>query len=328
MTVIDVHTHILNREYIDLLAQRGAPHYEVKAVASGDRAVHRDGAPFMTLTDGMFDVDERLRAMDAAGVDVGILSLTTPNVYWGDRATSGRAARLMNDYIAAVGRAHPGRFYGLASLPWQHADDAMAELARACDDLGHVGVMVLANVDGASLTDPAFAPIWEAIDARGLPVLVHPTAPPGIEALDMVRYHLSASVCFMIDTSLAVARMIYDGFSDRYRELKIIISHAGATLPYIASRLDRCHEMIPAARETISERPSSYLRRMYFDAVCYSVEALELCLKVGGPDKLLYGSDYPHNIGDMAGCLARVNALPADIVEDVKHRNAARLFEL
>ena len=81
MTVIDVHTHILSREYADLLAQRGAPHYEVKVVKSGDRAVHRDGAPFMTLTSGMFDVDERIAAMDAAGVDVGILSLTTPNVY-------------------------------------------------------------------------------------------------------------------------------------------------------------------------------------------------------------------------------------------------------
>jgi aminocarboxymuconate-semialdehyde decarboxylase len=188
--------------------------------------------------------------------------------------------------------------------------------------------MVLANVDGASLTDPAFAPVWEAIDARGLPVLVHPTAPPGIEALDMTRYHLSASVGFMIDTSLALTRMIYDGFFDRYPSLKIIVSHAGATLPYIASRLDRCHEMIAASRETISERPSSYLTRMYFDAVCYSIDALELCLKVGGPDRLLYGSDYPHNIGDMAGCLARVNALSPDVVEDVKHRTAERLFKL
>ncbi len=106
------------------------------------------------------------------------------------------------------------------------------------------------------------------------------------------------------------------------------MSHAGATLPYIAARLDRCHEMMPAARERITERPSAYLRRLYYDSVCYSDDALALCLKVGGADKLLYGSDYPHNIGDMEGCLARVRALPAAVVEDATHRTAERIFGL
>lgn len=328
MTVIDVHTHILSREYVDLLGEHGGPHYEVKVDRSGGPAVHRDGAPFMTLTSGMFDVDERLRAMDAAGVDMAVLSLTCPNVYWGGREISLRAARVMNDTIAAVQRAHPGRIAGLANLPWQYPDDALSELARACDEQGHVGVMVLANIDGVSLTDQRFAPIWEAIDARGLPVLLHPTAPPGIASMDMVSYNLIASVGFMLDTSLAVTRMIYDGFFDRYPNLKLIVSHAGATLPYIAGRLDRCHEMMPACRVTITEPPSAYLRRLYYDAVCYSTDALALCLQVGGPDKLLYGSDYPHNIGDMTGCLERVRALPAAVVADVEHRNAERIFGL
>ena len=328
MTVIDVHTHILNREFVDLLGARGGPEYEVKVDRSRSPAVHRHGAPFMTLTSGMFDVAERLAAMDAGGVDVGVLSLTCPNVYWGGREDSVRAARTINDYIAEVRRAHPGRFAGLASLPWQHADAAVAELARACDELGHVGVMVLANVDGKPLTDPAFAPVWAAIDRRGLPVLVHPTTPPGVEAMAMQQYNLVAAVGFMIDTSLAVARLIYDGFFDRHPDLKLIAPHAGGTLPYIVGRLDRCHEQMPACRVAIAERPSTYLQRVYFDSVCYSQEALDLCLRVGGAGQLLYGSDYPHNIGDVEGCLARVEALPADAVEAVKHRNAERLFGL
>ena len=328
MPVIDVHTHILSHEFLDLLNEHGGPVYEVKVDKSGGPAIHHGGAPFMTLTSGMFDPEERIRAMDQAGVDVGILSLTSPNVYWGGREVSNRAARLMNDYIAGVRRAYPNRIRGLASIPWQYPDGAIRELDRACDELGYVGVMVLANIDEVPLTDPRFAPVWEAIDRRGLPVLVHPTSPPGIDNMDMIRFNLVASVGFMIDTSLAITRMIYDGFLDRYPNLKIIASHAGATLPYIAARLDRCHEQMPACREKISERPTTYLRRIYYDSVCYSTDALELCVKVGGPSNVLYGSDYPHNIGDMVGCLSRVNDLAADVAEDVKHRNAERIFKL
>ncbi|HET8632471.1 MAG TPA: amidohydrolase family protein [Thermomicrobiales bacterium] len=328
MTVIDVHTHILSREFVDLLAARGGPEYEVKVDRSQSPAVHRHGAPFMTLQSGMFDVAERLAAMDAGGVDVGVLSLTCPNVYWGTREDSLHAARAINDYIAEVCRAHPGRFLGLASLPWQYPDDAVAELDRACDELGHVGAIVLANVAGESLTDPRFAPIWAALDRRGLPVLLHPTTPPGVEHLDMTRYNLVAAVGFMVDTTIAVARMIYDGFLDRYPNLKLIAPHAGGTLPYVVGRLDRCYEQMPACRAAIAEPPSSYLRRIYYDSVCYDQGALDLCLRVGGTGQLLFGSDYPHNIGDITGCLARVRELPAGVVEEVQHRNAERLFNV
>ena len=328
MTVIDVHTHILSQSYVDLLNAYGGPLYEVKVDKSSLPAVHRSGAPFMTLTSGMFDLQERIRAMDAAGVDIGIVSLTCPNVFWGDRDASCRAAQVMNDHIAGTARDYPGRIYGLANLPWQHPEDAVVELDRACDQLGMVGVMVLANIAETPLTDPYFAPVWEAIDRRGLPVLVHPTTPPGIDVMDLTPYNLVASVGFMLDTSLAFTRIIYDGFLDRYPNLKLIASHAGATLPYIGTRLDRCYEMMPACRERIAEPPTAYLRRIYYDSVCYSEDALALCIKAGGADKVMYGSDYPHNIGDMEGCLARVNALPAEIVEDVRHKNAERIFKL
>ena len=327
MTVIDTHTHILSREYVDLLRARGGPEFAVKVDRSGGPAVHRHGAPFMTLTSGMFDLDERLAAMDAGGVDLAILSLTTPNVIWGDRATSVAAARLMNDYLAAVQRAHPGRFRWLAILPWQHPADAVAELDRA-GDLGAVGAITLANIADRPLTDPAFAPIWDALDRRALPVLVHPAAPPGAEAMQLGDYNLTAAIGFLIDTTLAIARMIYDGFFDRYPTLRIIAPHGGGTLPYVIGRLDRCHEVMPACRARIAERPSTYLAHIYYDAVCFTQEALDLCLRVGGAGNLLYASDYPHNVGDIAGCLARVNALPPNAVEAVRGQNAIRLFRL
>lgn len=310
-----------------LLQSRGGPRYSVAEVTGGQRAVHLEGAPFMTLTPGMFDYDLRIRAMDEAGVDVAIVSLTCPNVYWGTAETSAEAARLMNDDMAAAQRTYPDRIRWFCSLPWQHGDRAVAELARACD-LGAVGVMVLANVAGTSLTDPAFAPIWAEIDRRGLPVLVHPTVPQGAGDMGLGPYNLIASVGFVADTTLAVTRMIFDGFLDRYPDLKIIAAHGGGTLPYVAGRLDQCFENMPACRVRIAEPPSAYLRRIYYDAVVYRPEALDLCLAVGGADRVLYGSDYPHNIGDMKGCLARVDALPPDRRRAVRGGNAARIFGL
>jgi aminocarboxymuconate-semialdehyde decarboxylase len=328
MTVIDVHTHMLTLEFLDLMRERSGGKYGIKKTRAGQDTIWHDGAPFMTLFPAMWDYEERIRAMDAARVDVAIVSLTSPNVYWGDRATSLKAAQLVNDSMAAQRQARPDRISWLASLPWQFADDAKAELAR-CVGKGAVGVMVLANIDGRDLTDPGFAPVWQEIDRLGLPVLVHPTAPQGVRDLHMNEFGLVPPVGFMIDTTLAFARMIYAGFIDRYPNAKLIAAHGGATLPYIAGRLDRCHEMIPACAEVITEKPSRYLRRIWYDTVVYDQRALDLCISVAGSDeRVLYGSDYPHNIGDMAGCLARVNALKPDTARRVAGKNAEMLFGL
>ena len=132
----------------------------------------------------------------------------------------------------------------------------------------------------------------------------------------------------MFDTSLAVSRMIFDGFFDRYPKLKLIAAHGGGALPYLAGRLDICHANMPACREKISARPSSYLKKIYYDSVVFQQDSLELAIKVGGVRNVLYGSDYPHNIGDMKGCLARVDALPSATRDAVRGGNAMRIFRL
>ena len=323
--VIDVHTHVLTEAWFSLLKQHGAPRYTVEEVRGGLRAIHLDGAPFMTPVPPMFDYDLRLKTMDECGVDVCVVSLTCPNVFWGGPEISLQAARIMNDDMAAAQTAHPSRLRWFASLPWQYPQLALPELERALA-AGASGVMVLANIDGRPLTDDAFATIWSAIDANGLPVLVHPTAPPGVDAMDMVRFQLTASIGFTFDTSLAVSRMIYDGFFDRYPTLKIIAAHGGGALPYLIARMDQCFDNIPACREKISTRPSAYVHRILADAVVFAPEVLDLCVKVFGADNVLYGSDYPHTIGDMPGCLARVNGLADTARDKVRGRNALRVF--
>jgi aminocarboxymuconate-semialdehyde decarboxylase len=327
LKVVDVHTHMLSEAYVRLLKKHGR-HYSVKKVVGGQTGIHRDGAPFMTLMPGMFDYELRLHAMDAAGVDIAIVTLTSPNVYFGGAQTSLLAAKTVNDDMAAQQKRYPERIRFMCSLPWQHPKLALAELKRAVDELGAVGVMVLANIDGVSLTDKKFNPIWREVDRRALPVLVHPTAPPGTKQLDVIKYNLIASVGFMFDTTLAVSRMILDGFFDHYSKLKLIASHGGGTLPYIAGRLDMCFDNMPACRERIANKPSFYLKKIHYDSVVFTQDALELAVKVGGETNVLYGSDYPHNIGDMKGCLARVDALPPATRDAVRGGNAMRIFKL
>jgi aminocarboxymuconate-semialdehyde decarboxylase len=322
---IDVHTHCLTDAWFGLLQRHGGPRYTVQEVSGGLRAIHLDGAPFMTPVPAMFDYDARINAMNESGVDVSVVSLTCPNCYWGGREVSLNAAQIMNDDMAQARTAYPGRIEWFASLPWQHPDIAPSELDRACKR-GAKGVMVLANIDGKPLTDPLFAPIWQAIDARNLPVLVHPTAPPGVRDMDMVRFQLTASIGFTFDTTLALARMIYDGFFDLYPRLKIIGAHGGGTLPFVIARMDQCFANIPACREKIARRPSEYLTKIYVDAVVFSHEALALTRQVMGDANILYGSDYPHTIGDMPGTIRRVNELPPTARTKIRGGNALRIF--
>jgi aminocarboxymuconate-semialdehyde decarboxylase len=325
--VIDVHTHMLNQEWLSLLEQHGGPRYTLKEVKGGLKAIHLDGAPFMTPVPNMFDWEARIANMSKARVDIAITSLTCPNAFWGSPEVSLKAARVMNDEMAKAQTAWPDRIRWFASLPWQHSTLAIEELSRATKQ-GAVGVMVLANIAGKTLTDPAFEAIWKEIDKRGLPVLVHPSAPAGSAELGLHEFQLTAPIGFTFDTSLAIARCIYDGFFDRYPNLKMIASHGGGALPYLIGRLDICWDNIPAASAKTLEPPRNYMRRIYVDTVVFRQDVVDMCVSVCGSDNVLYGSDYPHTIGDMAGCLSRVDALPDGTRNKVRGWNAQRIFKL
>lgn len=327
MTVIDVHTHMMSEGWLRSLRQHGKPDYTVRKLRGGKRGILMGGAPFVALTPEMFDYDRRIKAMNKAGVDIAIVSLASPSVYWANASVSTEAAQAINDDMAKAQARHPKRIRFLATLPWQHPARALAELDRAMN-LGAVGVMALANVGGMPHTHPRLQPIWRELDRRMLPVLIHPTVPPGFEAMDLRRFNLVSAIGYAFDTTLAITRMIFDGFFERHQRVKVIAAHGGGALPFLAGRLDRCFETMPECREKITEPPSTYLRRIYYDAVVHRQDALEACLAVGGADKVLFGSDFPSVLGDMAGALARVDALKAAARKAVRGANAERIFKL
>jgi aminocarboxymuconate-semialdehyde decarboxylase len=326
MTVIDVHTHMFTPKWLELLKSEGGI-YNIKTRADGQQEIFRGNTPVVIPQRGHFDYDLRIKHMDAAGIDISVVSLTCPNVYWGNEDVSCRAAVESNDTMAEAQRSYPDRIRWFTSLPWEYPARAVEELRRSCDN-GAVGVMVLANIAGRSLTDPLFEPIWAEIDKRALPVLVHPTDPPGVDMMDMTKFDLSWSVGFMFDTTLAITRMIFEGFFDRHPNLKIIASHGGGTLPYLVGRFEKGNEVeIPKLRQ-MQRKPTDYLRHIYYDSITYNLGALQYLIATVGADHVMFGTDWPHQVHDTKGAFANTAQLPPDQCAAIRSANAKRIFEL
>jgi aminocarboxymuconate-semialdehyde decarboxylase len=326
MPIIDVHTHMFTRRWLELLRTHGSP-YGIKTRPDGREEVFRGDTPVVFPQPGHFDYDLRMVHMDAAGIDISIVSLTCPNVYWGGEEVSSSAARESNASMAEAQRAYPARIRWLASLPWEYPRRAVEELARSCDE-GAAGVMVIANVAGRSLTEDAFAPIWTEIDRRSLPVLVHPGEPPGTDVMDMGRFDLSWSVGFMFDTTLAFTRLIFDGFLDRYPHLSLIAAHGGGALPYLIGRFEKGDQVELPERRRMTARPTDYLQRIFYDCITYDLAALRYLVSVVGSDRVMFGTDWPHQVHDVAGSLANTAALPLSEREAIRGGTALRLFGL
>jgi aminocarboxymuconate-semialdehyde decarboxylase len=146
--------------------------------------------------------------------------------------------------------------------------------------------------------------------------------------MDMTKFDLSWSVGFMFDTTLAITRMIFEGFFDRHASLKIIASHGGATLPYLVGRFEKGDEVEIASRRQMKRKPTDYLRHIYYDCITYNLGALEYLISVVGAERVMFGTDWPHQVHDTKGAFANTAALAEREMKAVRSGNAERIFEL
>lgn len=146
--------------------------------------------------------------------------------------------------------------------------------------------------------------------------------------MDVRKYDLSWSVGFIADTTLAFTRIIFDGFLDLYPNLKLIASHGGSALPYLVGRFDKGDEVEIPSRRRVKAKPSEYLKRIWCDCITYHPEALRFLISIVGADRVLFGTDYPHQVHDMKGSMANTTALPADVRQAVRGDNARRIFRI
>ena len=233
---IDIHTHILTEETMRLLGKE-APKIAPKLtpIDADNAMLEVAGMPYRPFPRGGWEVERRFADMDAAEVDVHVLS-ATPQTYLYDQEPSLGVATsvLQNDQIAALVKAHPDRFMGIATLPMQAPERAADELRRAVRTLGLRGAMIGSNVTGKNLDDPSFEPLWAAAAELGAFMLIHPNNVAGVDRLR--SYYLNNLIGNPLDTTIAAACLVFGGVMERHPKLNVLLVHGGGFVPYQAGR--------------------------------------------------------------------------------------------
>lgn len=311
---IDLHTHILPREWPDLDAKYGYPgfvrldHYQpcCARMMIGERV-------FREITDNVWEPSRRLEEMDRANVSMQVLS-TVPVMfsYWAKPADTLDLSRRLNDHIAEVVRANPTRFNGLATIPLQDPDLAARELERCVRDLGlrgaQIGTHVDANqhfgrIDTLNLDNAALQPVWSAAEQLGAAIFVHPWDMVGKKR--MPKYWLPWLVGMPAETSLAICSMIFGGVFARFPKLRVAFAHGGGAFPFTVGRIEHAFHVRPDLVAIDNQtNPRSYLAhgempaRFYVDSLVHDADALQLLIKLFGARRVALGSDYPFPLGE------------------------------
>jgi aminocarboxymuconate-semialdehyde decarboxylase len=321
--IIDVHNHFYPPEFVAAI-RKGPSRITVEEDADGNPVFVSPGDRNY-LVPGHRDIDYRERVITEAGIDMQVITLTTPGTTMEEPKQSAHLASNVNDAFAKIRQERPKRFTSLATLPLNDPKASVKELERVMG-MGFAGVLVYGSVDKVALRDDRFLPLWEKADELEAVVHIHPNYPPGVEHME--DYWLMPMVGFMFDTTLAAAGLVYAGIPHRFPRIKWILGHLGGAIPYIAERLDRGFEAYPECRVNIDRPPSDYLKKFYYDTVNFDTNALRLALEFAGPGQLLAGSDYPHLISSMSKMKESISALPISAAEKemILGGNAAKLY--
>ncbi|MEM3563616.1 MAG: amidohydrolase family protein [Candidatus Jordarchaeaceae archaeon] len=307
---IDVHHHIIPHEYVKSLQSRGI------TKPSG-----------MTFPE--WSETKMLEVMDRNGISTAITSISSPGVYFGDPAFARDLARQCNEISAKLVYDNPQRFGAFATLPLPDVEATLNEIDYAMDTLGLDGVVLMTNFGGRYLGDPMFETVFEELNRRKAVVYVHPTDPPGSNAIGL---NVPSSLYeFTFDTTRAITNLIYSGTIERNPDLRFIFSHAGGTIPFLAWRISLGSYLIPNAAENAPKGFINYLKRLYYDtALSTSPYALRSLQELVDPSQILFGSDYPFApeilTAEQVKQLTSYDGFNTQTRTHIERENALRLF--
>jgi predicted TIM-barrel fold metal-dependent hydrolase len=286
-------------------------------------------APVGGLTPMAWTKGASISFMDDAGIDIAVLSVSTPGVHIGDGQKAKRLARRCNEFLAEIIQQRPDRFAGFACLPLPDVDSSLSELTYAIDELDLDGVVAFTNANGVYLGDPSLDLVFQELERRKCVVYVHPNASP-----DPIAHTLGLPdnlIDFTTDTNRVVAQMHYSNRFARTPSVRYIFSHAGGSIPYMAARFAIIDEMGYVRGGDERGTAAEMFRRMYWDtALSASDPVLRMLRDVAGIEQVLYGTDFPYLRRDLAvGSKLRIlqsTELNDREKTDILGSNASRLF--
>jgi aminocarboxymuconate-semialdehyde decarboxylase len=310
---IDFHNHVIPARMIDAIAQMpDAFAARIEGEGAQRKVVHAQGYAYPLFAQ-FHDPQAKLESMDRMRIDVAVVSPAPPMFYyWADADVAVKAAGLVNDGIADMVAANPARLRGMATIPLQHPDAAIAELERVVRECEFRAVEIGTSVEGEQLAEPRFRPILRRAQELGVTVFAHPYyvgAKTGLEC-----YYLTNLIGNPLDTTIMLANLMLSGTLDELPDLRLCLAHGGGFAPYQIGRLAHGHGVRPEAREHTHTSPRALLSRLYFDSLVFDPQALRHLIDLVGADHVCIGTDSPFDMADMH---------PADTIDAVPRLTAA-----
>ncbi|HWP56649.1 MAG TPA: amidohydrolase family protein [Candidatus Acidoferrales bacterium] len=319
---IDVHAHYIPERFF-------TPDGTIRVTRERSEEVLYHASRRTGAGKGIYDLELRLKEMDAQGVDLHVMSVLPPlfvNHIEPQKAVA--ACRVINDAFAEAVSRHPRRLVAIANLPMQAPQEAARELERAVKDLGMKGAEICTNIAGKNLDDESLAPFYRKMQELDVPVFLHPNNVLGQDRL--ARYHLGNLIGNPTDTAVAAASLIFGGVLKEFPRLKFYLAHGGGSCPYLRGRWEHGWRVRAEAKVNIQRPPSEYVPRLYFDSLTHSGPALNFLVETMGPERVMLGTDYPADMSDPdpVKTIASLPHLSDAEREMIYGANAMRLFQI
>jgi aminocarboxymuconate-semialdehyde decarboxylase len=330
--IIDTHAHALDEAF--LLALCRDPRFGLAAGRDGAGRffIRRGDSPPVSLDFELTDVGKRIESLARRGVGLQLIGPPPGLTSWPGGAADMDYARALNEHGARVVAQGEGRLELMVTLPLGEPARCAAELERAIDLYGARSALLPATAGGRPLHEGMFDDMFRVAERRGILLFLHPVSPDKPTRFPV--YTLQLVVQWPAETCFAVARMIFDGFLDRFAGLKLLLAHGGGGLLFLKGRLNSAYEARgaeadPYFRHAIKRPPGDYLRQLYFDTCSQSPESVEFTIKAAGVDRVMFGTDYPFEIGDAEGerAMPALDALQPVSRRMILHDNAAAVLK-
>lgn len=307
MSNIDLHNHVIPETVIQAI-ERDPDKFGTRIEKKNGKRYFDSHGRMTELVPEFCDADAKVEWMNRVGLDVAAISVGPPIYFYGLKPEIGiEAARLANDGIAQMVAKHPDRLRGMAHLPMQDPEAAIAELERVVKEYQFKGVELGTSIEGLPLSDPKFRKVLRTIEQYNCFIFAHPYQCLAQGWMD--EYYLRNLIGFPLDTTMMIAHLMFSGALDELRSLRILCAHGGGYVPYQIGRFIHGFNVRPEAKMKTRTSPKELFRRFYFDALTHHPLATRHLINIAGPDRVVIGTDHPFDMGP-ADPMAAIDAIP------------------